>query len=190
MKILIVNGMPRSGKSSFCQNAFEKRGMVYYASTIDPIKRIAMMGGWSGGKTEKDRRFLSDLKDLFSNYNDLPHRYIEDEINARLSNYEASGTPTKDVIFLIESREPKDIQFWEDEYGARSVLVSRPGIKRITSNHADADVGEHKYHYHLLNTGTEEEWKIASIGFIDKIRNEDWWSVGGNIDIWDLYDYK
>ena len=63
MKILIINGKPRTGKSIFCNTAFQKCGLVYCFSTIDEVKRLARYLGWDGKKDEKGRKFLSDIKD-------------------------------------------------------------------------------------------------------------------------------
>ena len=35
--------------------------------------------GWRGEKDSRSRRFLADLKRVFSEYNDLPCRYLEEE---------------------------------------------------------------------------------------------------------------
>ena len=68
--VIIVNGKPRAGKDTFAQllNQYEN---VYKISSIDKIKQIAIDCGWSGKKTEKDRKFLSDLKMLVSDYSDV-----------------------------------------------------------------------------------------------------------------------
>ena len=189
MKILVLNGMPRSGKSTFCEYAFENRGQVYSMSTIDRIKQVALFAGWHGEKDAKSRKMLSDLKDLFTEYNDLPHQSVLNDMNYRLTMYEACKLPTENIIFIVESREPEDLERWENEYGARSVLVTKPGLVHEASNHADGDVKLHNYHYHIINNGDLDEWKLSTVGFIDKIRNEDWYSKGPGLNIWDEDNY-
>ena len=80
MKIICVNGYARSGKDTFCNFAFYHRGLVYTYSTIDEVKKLAKKIGWDGEKDAKGRKFLSDLKDCLTEYNDLPNRYILKQI--------------------------------------------------------------------------------------------------------------
>ena len=42
--------------------------------SVNLVKSLATMAGWDGNKTEKNRKFLSDLKDLLSNWNDVPYK--------------------------------------------------------------------------------------------------------------------
>lgn len=39
------------------------------------------MIGWTGKKEEKDRKFLSDLKKLTTDYNDMAFQIIKEKIN-------------------------------------------------------------------------------------------------------------
>ena len=70
MKIILVNGAPGVGKTTFENFCLESRSPIYILSTIDPIKKIASYVGWDNKKTSKNRKFLSDLKDLMTEYND------------------------------------------------------------------------------------------------------------------------
>ena len=81
LKIVIVNGRPRAGKTTFESMCEQILGRAYCErrSTVDKIKEIATEGGWKGGKELKDRKFLSDLKDLFTEYNDMPLANHADE---------------------------------------------------------------------------------------------------------------
>ena len=67
----VINGAGGVGKDTLCDLA-AKHFRVYNISTIMPIKDIARMCGWAGEKTDKARRFLSDLKALTVEYNDYP----------------------------------------------------------------------------------------------------------------------
>ncbi len=51
-------------------------------SAITPIKEIASNYGWNGEKDAKSRKFLSDLKRAFADYNDLPTHYLYEEYKA------------------------------------------------------------------------------------------------------------
>ena len=69
-----------SGKDLFCDlclNYMASRGIMGgKISTIDAIKKLAIQIGWSGLKEPKDRKFLSDLKDLCTEYNDFPFEIV------------------------------------------------------------------------------------------------------------------
>ena len=75
--IFIINGSGGVGKDTFCSMVNEiSINRSYSYSSVTKIKEIASELGWEGKKTEKDRKFLSDLKDLSTKYNDLPFRQI------------------------------------------------------------------------------------------------------------------
>ena len=73
LKIYVVNGAPESGKTYFeryIQQHTETPCFIY--STIDFVKDLAKLAGWDGTKTPKNRAFLSNLKDLLTEWNDIP----------------------------------------------------------------------------------------------------------------------
>ena len=60
VQIVIINGMPTSGKSKFVEYCLEKLGVWgKEASTIDFVKDIAKQAGWTGEKTLKNIKFLT-----------------------------------------------------------------------------------------------------------------------------------
>ncbi len=181
MKILIVNGKPRCGKSLFCQTAFEERGLVYSWSTIEEVKLLALQLGWDGKKDEKGRKFLATLKDCLSEYNDLPTQHTLQQMQEVLDSYRKFGLSTHDIVFLVQMREAKDINRWKDDYGARALLIRRPGFDGDWGNHADDEVLNASYNYQLLNSSDLDEWARKSIGFINSIKEEKWES-----DIWNM----
>ena len=69
--VIVINGAGGVGKDTLCEFA-EKHFRVMNISSITPIKEIAAMCGWGGEKTDKARKFLSDLKALSIEYNDFP----------------------------------------------------------------------------------------------------------------------
>ena len=80
--IIVVNGAPRAGKDTFCemvQKIMEERVGPYSCriiSTVDFVKEVAKFCGWNGQKTPKDRKFLSDLKDILTQWDDIPYKDI------------------------------------------------------------------------------------------------------------------
>ena len=69
-KIVVINGSGGSGKTTFV-SMVKKYASVCEISSVERIKQAATLLGWNGDKTEKDRKFLSDLKFLSSAYNNL-----------------------------------------------------------------------------------------------------------------------
>ena len=181
MKIICVNGFPRSGKDEFCKTVETNCSGVYSFSTIDEVKRLATQLGWDGKKDEKGRKFLATLKDCLSEYNDLPTQHTLQQMQEVLDSYRQSGLSTHDIVFLIQMREAKDINRWKDDYGARALLIKRPGFDGDWGNHADDEVLHASYNYQLLNSSDLDEWARKSIGFINSIKEEKWES-----DIWNM----
>ena len=173
MKIICVNGYARSGKDSFCDAAFYNRGLVYPFSTIDEVKRLARQFGWDGKKDAKGRKLLSDLKDCLTEYNNFPTKHIIEQIKVRLDIIQ-EGEIYDNVIFLVQMREPKEIEYWKENYGAKALLITRPNSEKEWGNHADDEVLNASYDYVLENTSDLEDWKLKSIKFIDRIRKENW----------------
>ena len=79
MNLYIINGAAASGKSTFCSLVKEKlgEGHCYEISTVDLVKEVAKVAGWNGEKTAKNRKFLSDLKDLLTQWDDVPVRNVK-----------------------------------------------------------------------------------------------------------------
>ena len=76
-KLVIINGMPMSGKSQFveyCLKILDDYGAEI--STVDFVKELAQEAGWDGVKRPKDRKFLSDLKDLLTEWGNIPYKKI------------------------------------------------------------------------------------------------------------------
>ena len=71
--IYVVNGSPGAGKTTFETNVQKCMGdsFCYILSTVDFVKEIAKKCGWDGTKDLKNRKFLSDLKDLLTNWNNV-----------------------------------------------------------------------------------------------------------------------
>ena len=71
MKVVIINGRERSGKDTFVDIcSIVNNGKVISTSMVDGTKELARKIGWDGSKEPRDRKFLSDLKDLLDEYKD------------------------------------------------------------------------------------------------------------------------
>ena len=174
MKILIINGKGRVGKDTFCQFISEKKGLVYIYSTVDKVKEYAKLLGWDGNKDAKGRKFLSDIKDAMTEYNDGPHQYIVEQIKQVYEKYKDDDMIRNNLVFLIHSREPDDIERWVNENNARAILIRSETREQTWNNHADDDVFDCIYDYIVYNDGSLEEWKETAGEFINEVKKEKW----------------
>lgn len=161
-KIIVINGTGGSGKDTFVEYC-SKYARVLNFSAIDKVKEIAKIIGWQGTKSEKDRKFLSDLKRLTIDYNDMPFKSICDKI----AEFEHSD----DEVMFIHIREPEEIDKVVVKYGVQTLLIKRQGLENISSNAADANVDNYDYDYTIFNTNLEELDREAK-KFITEIKNK------------------
>lgn len=174
MKIFIVNGAPGCGKTTFETTIQDNmaNGMCLLASTIDFVKIIARKCGWDGSKTLKNRKFLSDLKDLLTEWDNVPFKKVMILINAfkkDVEDYE-KYTGTHAAVF-IDCREPQEIaKLKENIPGARAILIRRAEAEeQSVSNHADADYAKYnEYDIIIDNNGSLSNFSATALAFIDK----------------------
>ena len=170
MKYFIINGRPRSGKDTFVNFCLEELGAFgKLISTVDFVKEIAARCGWDKTKTPKNRKFLSDLKDLLTNWGDVPDKKTLQEIDMFKFDLNCWNVSDKGVVFIM-CREPKEIERFERELNAKSVLIQRASVEfEQQSNHADSEVLNHKYDYIIENNGTIDELKEKAKEFLKNL---------------------
>lgn len=170
MKYFIINGRPRSGKDTFVNFCLEELGAFgKLISTVDFVKKIATECGWDGTKDLKNRKFLSDLKDLLTNWGDVPYKKTLQEIDMFKFDLDYWDVSDKGVVFIM-CREPKEIERFERELNAKSVLIRRASVEfEQQSNHADSEVLNHKYDYIIENNGTIDELKEKAKEFLKNL---------------------
>ena len=170
MKYFIINGRPRSGKDTFVNFCLEELGAFgKLISTVDFVKKIATECGWDGTKDLKNRKFLSDLKDLLTNWGDVPYKKTLQEIDMFKFDLDCWNVSDKGVVFIM-CREPKEIERFERELNAKSLLIRRASVEfEQQSNHADSEVLNHKYDYIIENNGTIDELKEKAKDFLKNL---------------------
>ena len=131
---------------------------VRHESSITPVKTMARLGGWNGGKTEKDRKFLSDLKDLLTAYNDTPLKHV-------IEVTEAFKKGLSGGALFIDVREPAEIKKAVAAIGAKTVLVTNKNVPVISTNHADANVANYEYDYVVVNDGDLDDLYDKALEF-------------------------
>ncbi len=84
--IIVINGKGGCGKDTlvgFAKDEFS----VWNISSIDPIKKIASQFGYKEEKKdEKSRKFLSDLKKIFVDWDDIPVKYLMEKVKEFLDS--------------------------------------------------------------------------------------------------------
>ena len=160
-KVFILNGVGSSGKGEFASRVGKYIPTIKY-SIVDIVKESAKVLGWDGGKTEKDRRFLSDMVDLATEYNDSPYKDVETLVSDFKSKLEAE-------VLIIDMRDPKDIARAVKDFEAETILIKNPNVGKIDSNHADANVNDYKYDYIIENDGTLEQLDKMAYLFCEQV---------------------
>lgn len=166
-QIFIINGSGGVGKDSFVEmiKSQAKRIGIENYSSVTKVKKIAEFIGWNGAKTEKDRKFLSDLKLLTTEYNDMPLNDMKRFVSVAMNLIKFD----KARIVFLHIREPEEIEKAVNEfkeYEAKTILVKRDSVEHITSNMADENVYNYKYDIVVDNNGTIEDLKEKAKNFL------------------------
>lgn len=163
--VIIINGKGGAGKDTVCEIT-SKFFKVRNISAITPIKEIAANFGWNGEKDNKSRKFLSDLKRAFIEYNDLPNRYLEKE-------YHAFKESDADILFA-HIREKDQIDAFKRRVDIKCVTLLVQSI-RIDSrnkqygNASDDNVEEYCYDYCYKNEKPIEKLPEDFMNFIYRL---------------------
>jgi len=167
-KIFVLNGVGTSGKGVFADHINKYIPTLKY-SIVDLPKEAAKVLGWDGGKTEKDRRFLSDVMDLSTECNDAPFK----DVLSLVTDFKNNKDYAEYEVLIIDMRDPKDIARAVETFGADTILIRNPKVEKIESNHADRDVENYEYEYIIENDGTLEQLdKVAKLFVCDVICGE------------------
>lgn len=167
--IFIINGSGGVGKDTFVglvstqlNDMLKKFHTVINFSSVDKVKEIAKEIGWDGKKTEKNRKFLSDLKILTSEYCDMPFESMKSKVTEFMKDEESK-------FLFLHIREPEEIDRVVKEFGAKTILIIRDTVKHIVSNMADENVFNYYYDFVIDNNGTKEELNSKAKDFIQEV---------------------
>lgn len=164
MRVFIINGKPRSGKDTFCDFCAEIIGTHYVKSVsfADAAKDIATNVGWDGQKDDKSRKFLADLTDLLTDYNDFPFNKIIKNVLFYKEYYGMYDVGDKAIVFIC-AREPAVIDKLKKEFAkhnidAKSIIIRNDRTENIPgTNRADCSVFQGEYDITIYNNGTLAE---------------------------------
>ena len=164
---IVINGMGGVGKDTLCRFAAE-RYKTENISSITPIKELAAVCGWQGEKTDRARKFLSDLKALTAEYNDYPTNYLLARYREFLSS--------EDELLFVHIREPGEIEkFVRQTEGGAVTLLIRGGARFSRSaygNASDDGVEDYPYDFVFVNDRPLDETREAFLSFLDEIVSE------------------
>lgn len=164
--VVIINGRGGVGKDTLVAAAARDVGhTVINTSSIDTIKYVAShYFGWTGSKTDKDRKFLADLKQLVYGYGDTLYKNLYFNVLHMLETNDDRSKISK--IVFVHIREPQEIDRMKvdlKEYAANNkdvhihtLLIRNPDDSVKYGNSADDDVAKYKYDLVYNNTLTEE----------------------------------
>lgn len=170
MKVIIVNGAAKNGKDKFVNFCMKNHKNSVNWSTIDKVKKVAKNSfDWDGKKTDEARKFLSEMKRIWSEYNNGPFNHMVNKISKNQSKL--NDKDKNDFIYFIHCREPQEIQKFVDEYKENciTVLLKRDD-REVPNNDSDMNVGNYKYDYFIDNNGNINDLENASNDFLDKIK--------------------
>ena len=144
---IVINGAGGVGKDTLCAIA-AKKYRVRNVSSITPIKELAARCGWKGEKTDRARKFLSDLKRLTVEFSDLPTEYLTEQYREFLAGDEQ--------ILFAHIREPEEIAKFVSATDGRAVTLLVRGGRRFShgakyGNASDDDVEQYPYQYIFYN---------------------------------------
>lgn len=167
-QILIINGSGGVGKDTFV-GYLSNYIKVLHVSIVDKAKHLAAQIGWDGSKTEKDRKFLSDLKTLIDEYNDDNYKTISHITSLFLDD---SLNDKKYEVLCVDMREKQQIDRYVKDFGAKKVLITRSSVAHITSNIADRGVFDCDYDYVIHNDGTMKALEEKAKCFADTLKGK------------------
>jgi hypothetical protein len=146
------------------------RYRVMNVSSITPVKEIAALCGWQGEKTDRARRFLSDLKSLLSEYNDYPTTWI-------LARYREFLAGEDDILF-VHIREGEEIKKFVEATEGRAITLLVRGGRRFHhrggsyGNSADDDVEKYRYDYVFYNDRPLSDTERVFVAFLSRVMRE------------------
>ena len=168
--VIVINGSGGVGKDTLCHMA-EKEYRVKNISSITPIKELAATCGWKGEKTDRARRFLSDLKLLTVRYNDFPTNWV-------IGEYEKFLRSDEEIMF-VHIREGAEIRKFVERTKGRAVTLLIRGGERFAmrrrhgyGNRSDDEVERYHYDYYFVNDKPLHETPPAFLAFMEKILSE------------------
>ena len=154
-RILITNGSGGCGKDTMAE-IMGKYVNVHKVSSIDIIKKIVepytIEFTTLYGKQEQYRRLLSDVKNAFIKFNDLPQKTMEQEVLKFIEDENFH-------VLIVDIRDPEEIEKFKQIFPlgcviCKTILIINNNVATIHSNASDDNVANYAYDYILDNSQT------------------------------------
>lgn len=171
MRIILINGRPRVGKDMFVQFCAKHCHWCLNVSTVDFVKKVASYCGWNGEKTPDNRAFLSQLKALLTEWQDVPYKKVADEITKFHTEAISYDADEEEIICFIHCREPEEIAKFVSRMNAETLLIRRPMVDLLnTSNPSDRAVFDWlSYDYTIYNDGSLDRLEEKAVEFLTQL---------------------
>lgn len=173
MRIVVINGVGGAGKDlfvAFCASMLGADKVKNY-STVDYVKAVAAGIGWDGTKDDKNRKFLSDLKKILTEWDDIPYRKTKleiEEFQAKMNKL--GGKYAENSVMFIHCREPKEIQRFKEEFGALTLLIQRDAAEEKNwQNDSDKAVLNYIYDTIVVNNSSLEDLRHSAEYFLREV---------------------
>ena len=171
-QVFVINGNGGVGKDTFVNLVEEElnkhKVLTLNYSSVAKVKKIAEFIGWDGKKTERNRKFLSDLKLLTTEYNNMPFNDMKVTVE-EFYNF----APSNDKVVFLHIREPEEIEKIVKAFNAKTILIRRDSVKHIVSNMADENVYNYDYDIIIDNNEGIEELKVKAVNLAnDLLKNK------------------
>lgn len=164
--VVVINGKGGSGKDTIC-DIVSKHYKVKNVSSITIIKQAAEILGWTGGKNLVDRKFLSDLKRLSIEYNNMPFL----DIVKKYQIFCSSGL--YDVMF-VHIREAKEIDAFlshvkrDGRANITTLLIECDWLEDPFGNESDDNVSSFDYEHVFYNNCLLDDLEDKFMEFFEK----------------------
>ena len=167
--IIVINGAAGSGKTTFAELCCAQVAPFgLNVSTVDFVKHLATECGWDGTKTAANRKFLSDLKQLLVEWNDVPYHKTIEAIEQWERGMAVYGIDSPDTMVFVHCREPEEITKFVKRNNARTLRIIRPNVEGVAaSNASDANVGNFVYDDVIVNNGSLDDLTKKAAAYVE-----------------------
>lgn len=173
VKYYILNGVSASGKDTFVDFMYRMKDDmdIIHWSSVNCVKEIAGYAGWNGEKDEKGRNFLSGLKHLMTEYDDVPFKRTVEDVEHWVEFAEAHSRNLKTFLVFIDVREPEEVEKYKEYFNAKTVLIRNPSAEAKVFNESDLNVLDYNYDIVIWNDSTKEHLKELVEEFVKNETN-------------------
>jgi hypothetical protein len=167
VKVIVVNGLSRSGKDSFIDAIRKKVPALIEHSTIytvwDSLLYLDMINPIKKGPEE--REFLAAVKQAWINYNEGPFKEVVHMADELEKEYAFTSNIDR-VLLAVHVREPEEMKKLKRHFEDRmfTVKVTRP---EITAQPGDENVNNWNYDFEVYNEGDLEYLDTLVDAFIN-----------------------